>query len=155
MTSIRYEDLMTGVSNRTRLPTEQADQAARATLRTLAERLPESDAERLASRLPPELAAIARVRHPGQAFDLEEFRRRVGDRERTTVPEAEQHARAVLVELASVLERSVLADVLSGLPEEYRLLFESHEPVVRERTEAWSLGGRGDDLGPPPAPGER
>jgi uncharacterized protein (DUF2267 family) len=77
---------------------ESAEEAARATLRTLAERLAGGEPHALASQLPEELAEHVRYdeKQKSDPFSLEEFFRRVAEKEGADEPDAAYHARVVM-----------------------------------------------------------
>src|SRR3954463_4466458 len=93
--SYEHDQFLTAVQQKARISRERAEAAARATLETLAERLSAGEARDVAAQLPPELAAYLPPRGDAERFDVEEFLRRVAEREGVDVPTAEEHARAV------------------------------------------------------------
>ncbi len=114
---------------------EDRDHAARATsavLATLAERLSPGEARDLAARLPPEVAPWMATTDPAQRLSLEEFIRRVAEREGTDLPTAERDARAVFSALALAVGEDEWRDMVSQLPSEYAVLL-PRGPYV----EAW------------------
>jgi uncharacterized protein (DUF2267 family) len=99
---------------------DQAERAIRATLVTLGERISEGEAEDLARHLPDSLAGLIRQPGDAQAFDADEFFRRVAERVGTDPATAERHARAVVAQLAFRAGHKELHDMLSQLPRELR-----------------------------------
>ena len=97
---------------------DSAERAARATLETLGERIDRGEAQQIAERLPPEVAPWVATAGPAAGFDVDEFLRRVAEREGVGVPEAERHARAVFEVLRHVLERE-FDDVVAELPRNF------------------------------------
>lgn len=107
----------------------EADSAVKATLNTLGERIPVDQAEKLAGELPEEYAGALTERSEAEPeeFPLEEFVRRVAERERYESSDAspvERHSRAVLTTLADAGLGSELSTVRDQLPDEYDALFE-------------------------------
>ncbi len=105
---------------------EDAELATRATLETLAERLVGGEAEDLASQLPRELAEYLRtgLAGAGVRFSMEEFFRRVSEREGVDLPKAINHARAVFAVLYKAVSPGEMADVRAQLPADFSQLFE-------------------------------
>jgi uncharacterized protein (DUF2267 family) len=80
-----------------------AEQATGATLQTLGERLGKDEAVNLVPQLGPQLGALVFSVTPPQPYGVEEFLRRVADREQVDPATAEKHASAVLMVLAQIL----------------------------------------------------
>ena len=106
---------------------DAAESATRATLETLGARLDAGMAENLAAQLPPEIGLHLReADDQAEPFGLDEFRRRLAQRETSNVDEAtaESHARVVF----SVVEEAITGDALDRarqqLPPEFSELFE-------------------------------
>lgn len=107
---------------------EEAERATQATLETLAERLKGGEADDLASQLPPEIAKHLRHERAGagEAFSLQEFFRRVSERDPgVDAPKAVYHARVVIEVLQEAVTEGEMDDVRSQLPAEYEPLFEA------------------------------
>lgn len=98
---------------------EQARRATQATLETLAERISQAEARDLAEQLPPELAPWIATNRPAERFDVDEFIRRVGEREGVDIDTAENHAQAVFTALGQAVSPEELADLLSELPRDF------------------------------------
>lgn len=107
---------------------EHAEQAVRATLAVLGQRL-STEAQDLAAQLPPELAEAMPTDGAVERFGLEEFYARVAEREgRGCSPqEARRHARAVLAGLREAVGPEY-CHVLDQLPGDYGDLTHT-EPV--------------------------
>jgi uncharacterized protein (DUF2267 family) len=103
----------------------EAERAARATLQTLAERLSAGEARDLAEQLPPELAAWLATNGPAEAFGVDEFLRRVAEREGVDPGTAERHAHAVFEALGRVVSEDEIDDMAAQLPSDF-------EPLVAE-----------------------
>jgi uncharacterized protein (DUF2267 family) len=115
------------VARRARIDGEDARRATEAVLETLAERIAGGEVDDLIARFPVELhAPLARgeERSGGQAtrMPVEEFVRRVAEREGVTVDQATEHARAVLATLREELPDTEFHDVTDQLPHEYDAL---------------------------------
>ncbi len=110
---------------------EDAASAVRATLAVLGERLAGGETSDLASQLPPALAEALPATGLGERFGLDEFYRRVAEREADgcTPDHARQHARAVAQVLQASLTPGEMDNLASQLPTEYQDLL-SNEPVT-------------------------
>lgn len=105
-----------------------AEEATRATLETLAERLNPDLADDLAAQLPREIGEhVHRVvsqggEHRAERFDEEEFIARVGQRAHADRPKAVHTTRAVFEVLDEATTGSLMEKVRQGLPEDLRRL---------------------------------
>ena len=114
------------VKERAGLPSRhQAWTAIRATLKTLAERLPSSGATHAAAQLPADIAIYFRdlTPHAVEKMTLQEFFSRVAEREHVPPHIATRHAAAVIQVLAEALSPGEVNDVQAQLPRTYRPLF--------------------------------
>lgn len=102
-----------GVSRR------DAEQATRATLQTLAERLAAGEARDLAAQLPPALAPWLATDTGAEPFGVDEFIRRVAAREQVDLASAERHARAVFEALGRTVSEDEIADMVAELPQDF------------------------------------
>jgi len=104
---------------------EQAKQAVQASLETLSERILGNEANHLADQLPEEIGTHLRGRggEMGERFSLEEFYRRIGNREGVDGATAATHARAVFSTINSAVTTGEYNDIKSNLPPEYKELF--------------------------------
>ncbi|MGH8243754.1 MAG: DUF2267 domain-containing protein, partial [Steroidobacteraceae bacterium] len=103
---------------------EQAINATRATLSTLAERLGADEARRLGAQLPEGIGQyLGGASRESERFSREEFLQRVSEREGVDLPVSVQHARAVLDTLKRAVSEGEMRDVLQRLPAEYAPLF--------------------------------
>ncbi|WUI04059.1 DUF2267 domain-containing protein [Spirillospora sp. NBC_00431] len=99
---------------------EDAERAVRATLQVLGERLAGGESADLASQLPPAVAQALPEQGSGEPFALEEFYRRVADREGTDdVRQARRHARAVLAVIKSSVTPGQFDHLVAQLPASY------------------------------------
>jgi uncharacterized protein (DUF2267 family) len=130
-----YDAFVGLVQRSLKLSPEEAERAVQATLRTLAERISGGEARDLAVQLPPEAAALLADGSKAERFDLEEFLRRVAEREGVDINEAESHARAVFAALGRTVTHDELRDMASELPKEFASLVASAQPPPREQPE--------------------
>lgn len=114
-----YERFITTVERAAGIGRERARRATEATLETLAERISKGEARDLAMQLPPEIAPWIATDSDGDRFDVDEFLRRVAEREGVDLDVAEDHAKAVLTALGAAAGPEELADLLSELPREF------------------------------------
>jgi uncharacterized protein (DUF2267 family) len=126
---VKYDEFIKEVQDRGHMDSRgEAEQATRATLEALAERLAGGEPHDLASQLPPELAQYLRYEkeETSNPFSLDEFFERVNERdEGVDLPRAVYHARVVIGVLQDAVARGEIAHVRSQLPAEYSPLFEA------------------------------
>jgi uncharacterized protein (DUF2267 family) len=116
----RYERFITAIEQRAGISWARAERAAQATLTTLGERIASGDARAMARELPGEIGTwLIDARPDPEPFGVEEFIRRVADREGVDTDTAERHAAAVFVALARLVRSARLAHVAAQLPKEY------------------------------------
>ncbi|MBA0051914.1 DUF2267 domain-containing protein [Streptomyces sp. AJS327] len=119
---MRYEEMLTLVEREADLPDRASAAAAvLATLRTLAERMPDATAEHVADQLPAEAATAmrevtgadqnTRQRERGEKFGLTTFAGRVAWRDGTDEETAIRRAAAVF----EVLDRAVAPELMAKL----------------------------------------
>jgi uncharacterized protein (DUF2267 family) len=113
------DDFLRIVEQMARVGRESAERAAQATLQTLGERIAAGEARDLAEQLPVELAPWVATSGDAERFDVDEFLRRVAEREGVDVESAQQHARAVFEALRRALTPKELADTVAELPKDY------------------------------------
>ncbi|MGH8251605.1 MAG: DUF2267 domain-containing protein [Steroidobacteraceae bacterium] len=113
------------VQHGARLPTmNQALNATRATLETLAERLGAEDSRQLAAQLPVGIGQYLDVRAAvGENFSSDEFLKRICAREGVDPPDSVCHTRAVLDTLQQAVSTGENRDLLRRLPSDYARLF--------------------------------
>jgi uncharacterized protein (DUF2267 family) len=107
------------------LGVKAAERAARATLTTLAERLSPGQARDLLEQLPAEMKPWLYTESAAERLDVDEFLRRVAEREGVDVETAERHARAVFFALGRAVSSDEIADIADELPQDF-------EPLVAE-----------------------
>lgn len=125
---MKYDEFIGQVQHRARLGARwDAERATWATLKTLGERLAGGEAKDLASQLPSPLAQfeLSGLAGKGIPFSLSEFYQIVSNREGVDVPQAVQHAQAVISVLQDAISEGELHDVRAQLPKEYDRLFEA------------------------------
>jgi uncharacterized protein (DUF2267 family) len=114
-----YERFIDTVSQAAELRPDAAVRAAQAVLQTLAERLSAGEARDIAAQLPAELASWLATSTPAESFDVDEFLRRIGERENVDPATAERHARAVLAALAQTITAEEFEDMVAELPKTF------------------------------------
>src|SRR5438309_8372662 len=123
---MKHDEFIGQVQHYARLASRgDAERATRATLETLGERLAGGEVKDLASQLP---RGIAEYLHYGLAglgerFSLDEFYRRVSEREGEDLPRAVFHARAVIKVLSEAVSPGEIIDILDQLPREFDRFF--------------------------------
>jgi uncharacterized protein (DUF2267 family) len=123
---VQYEEFLNKVQDRIG-PAEpdEARRAITATLSTLSERISGGETSDLAAQLPQELKEpIQRSGEEAEAFSLEEFLRRIGEREGVNTDTAREHASAVMTVLREAVTGGELDDIRAQLPQEFTPLFE-------------------------------
>src|SRR5260370_16536893 len=90
---MKHDEFIGRVQHHARLPSRgDAERATRATLETLGERLAGGEPKDLASQLPPEIGLhLLRCGGKGERFSLDEFYRRVSEREGQNLPRDSFH----------------------------------------------------------------
>ena len=125
---MKYDEFIGQVQNRARLGSkEEAVKAIRAVLETLAERLAGGEPKDLAAQLPEEIGVYLQHEKAGsgERFSLDEFFKRVSEREGADLPASVYHARVVIEVLTEAVTRGQMNDVRAQLPEEFDRLFEA------------------------------
>jgi uncharacterized protein (DUF2267 family) len=118
------QDFLERVADRAGLDPGGARRAADAVLETLAERIAGGEVDDLISRLPVQLheplkRGKARIGGKATRMSLDDFVRRVAEREGVSLDEAREHARAVFVTLREAIGDEEFFDVTVQLPQEY------------------------------------
>jgi uncharacterized protein (DUF2267 family) len=124
------EAILQRIADRAGLDGDGARRAADAVLRTLAERIAGGEVQDLIARLPVELHAPlvegdAASKGVARRMALDDFVRRVAEREGVTPDEAREHARAVFATLREAVGEDEFRDVSAQLPLEYTAI-EAH-----------------------------
>jgi uncharacterized protein (DUF2267 family) len=119
---MREQELVKAVRETARTDSaEGTEQAVRATLSVLGERLAGGEPGDLSSQLPPALAEAIPEQGRGERFGLQEFYRRVAEREGPgcTERDARRHARATVAALKAAVTPGEFEHLVSQLPDEY------------------------------------
>jgi uncharacterized protein (DUF2267 family) len=128
---VDYDTFVTTVAEAADLDRDGAERAIRATLQTLGDRIASGEADDLAAELPPDAAPWLATNTPAEAWDLDQFLRRVAEREGVDVETAESHASAVFLALGRAVSGKEFDDMLAELPREYdRLLPKAHPRIA-------------------------
>jgi uncharacterized protein (DUF2267 family) len=114
-----YDEFVTIVEQAARIGRERAERAIRATFQTLAERIDAGEARDLAGELPAELAPWLATTTPAERFDVDEFVRRVAERDGVDPQTAEKHAESVFLALERAVSDKELADLMAELPKDF------------------------------------
>jgi uncharacterized protein (DUF2267 family) len=118
------ETLLRRVADRAALDVDGARRAAEAVLMTLGERIAGGEVDDLIGRLPAELQPPLRrgkaaSKGVARRMSLDDFLRRVAEREGVTPTEAREHTRAVFATLREAVGEDEFRDVSVQLPLEY------------------------------------
>jgi uncharacterized protein (DUF2267 family) len=120
---VDYPTFIKVEADRAGLPQDQAESVARATLRTLADRITAGEAQDLAAQLPNPLKEdLRKDRDEAEAFDVDEFLRRVRERAHVDESTARTGAVATMVTVREAVTPGEFDDITSQLPQEYREL---------------------------------
>lgn len=123
---MKFHEFIGKVQNRARLGTSgEAASATRATLEVLGQRLFGGEAKHLAAQLPEEIGAYLEGNGDNEAFGVDEFYRRVSEKEGVDLPNAIHHARSVISVVKEASSQGEFDDVRAQLPDEYDSLFEA------------------------------
>jgi uncharacterized protein (DUF2267 family) len=114
-----YEEFLQPVRDSVDGDAEAAEQAVRATLQTLAERIGKDEALHVVPALPPQVAPWLYATGPAQGFDAAGFVERVARREGTPAEVAERHATAVLAALGQALDDEAYRHLIARLPKTF------------------------------------
>jgi uncharacterized protein (DUF2267 family) len=134
--ALPYATFVSTVEQTAEIPRDEAERAAEATLRTLAEHLTGGEVRQLRVLLGPETRPWLPVTpEEAERFGLDEFLRRVAEREGVDRATAAEHARAVFVALGTAVPSGELLDVVRQLPKEFDVLLEAAGVPRRPATE--------------------
>jgi uncharacterized protein (DUF2267 family) len=123
---VRHDTFVTTVGEVAGISRERAERAVEATLRTLSERITGGEVRQLRVLLPREMRPLLPVvPEEAERFGLDEFLRRVAEREGVDRPAAAEHARAVFVALGMAVAPGELKDVARQLPKEFDVLLDA------------------------------
>ncbi len=130
---MKYDEFIKHVQSFSQVESlDEVKRAVRATLQTLAERIPGNEASKLAEQLPEEMATHFQGREgqTGSPFALKEFYRRVSDKEGIDPAAAVIHVRAVFAVLNSAVIPADFSEVQTTLTEDYEELFAAPSVAV-------------------------
>lgn len=125
------EQFVPVVARTAALGKDDARRAVRATLETLGERLGTRAGRDLAARLPSALGTWLVIVSEYGDFGLDEFLRRIAEREDVDEATARRHAAAVFAALAETVGLDALADVVAQLSPDYEALLPPGPPADR------------------------
>jgi uncharacterized protein (DUF2267 family) len=117
--AIDYADFISAVQEEAAVGHDEAERAARATLKTLGERISAGEARDIAEQLPEQLRGVIVDGRDPEPFDVGEFVRRVAEREGIEETLAAEHARAVFAALGRAVDRSEIDDMRAQLPSSF------------------------------------
>jgi uncharacterized protein (DUF2267 family) len=123
---MKYDEFIKHVQSVAQLGSRQAaEQATRATLATIAERIVGDEASQLAAQLPQELGQCLRGHEGenGHPFSLQEFYQRVSQKAGVEIGVAAVQARAVFTVLNQAVTPGEFADVKANFSDDYSELF--------------------------------
>jgi uncharacterized protein (DUF2267 family) len=122
---MKFHEFMGQVQSRAKLAnTEDAIKVTKATLQTLGERLHGGEPKDLASQLPREIGVFLQG-DVNEKFGIDEFFRRVSEREGSDLPLAIYHSRVVVEVVKEAVSKGEIDDIKKQLPPEYDRLFEA------------------------------
>ena len=124
---MKYEELIKAVMHRANVNSRlEAQDALRATLETLSERLTQDEAAKFSSELPSEAALYMKQPFIGgltERFTLDDFIQRVSQREGVELQVAGQHANAVANVISEAVSLGALEHLVAQLPTDIAQLF--------------------------------
>jgi uncharacterized protein (DUF2267 family) len=123
---MQFEEFVDEVADRTGVSRDEAEALARATLRTLAERISGGEAEDLRAQLPKQLQAeLIPPQEEAQGLGVEEFVQRVATRSGIDEADAGAGVIAVLSVIRDAVSPGEFDDVLSQLGRDFAELVET------------------------------
>jgi uncharacterized protein (DUF2267 family) len=114
-----YESFIRTVEQAANIGWEDAERATRVTLETLGERIARGEADDLAAELPPEVAPWIATTTDAEGFDVDEFLRRVAEREDVDLELAARHVKAVFTALGRAVKPQEMSDLAAELSKDY------------------------------------
>ena len=121
---MKLPEFVNTVRERTGLDSDAAAMnAIQATFKALAERITQDEADDLAAQLPQEIAAYLHDADVHKSFELDDFYYNVSRRESIGLPQAREHARAVMSVVEETVSPGELRDIFAQLPDEFLTLF--------------------------------
>jgi uncharacterized protein (DUF2267 family) len=131
------DEFITAVAQAARSGWDQAKRATQATLETLADRIDAGEARHLAAALPDTIAPYLSTATPAQRFGLDEFLRRVAEREGVDLETARRHAEAVLIVVQRAVGPREFADLSAELPKDFAALLPQGPDIEVISTESF------------------
>ena len=113
------EEFVTIVEQAARMGRDRAERAIEATLQTLADRIDRGEARDLAAQLPQGIAPWLATTTPAERFHVDEFLRRIAEREGVGVETAASHAQAVFMALQRSVSAKEFGDLMAELPRDF------------------------------------
>lgn len=123
---MQYDEFIKKVQGFAQLDSQQAaEQATRATLETIAERIVGDEAKDLAAQLPAQLGQYLRGHEGenGHHFPVQEFYERISQKSGLEAVAADVQAKAVFKVLSEAVSAGEFADVKINFSEDYSELF--------------------------------
>jgi uncharacterized protein (DUF2267 family) len=118
---VDYRTFITTEAQTAGLPEDKAEEVARATLQTLADRITGGEADDLAAQLPTPLKdALIKQKEDAERFDVDEFIRRVSERAHVDPDTARTGAMATFSTVREAVTPGEFDDITAQLPQEYR-----------------------------------
>jgi uncharacterized protein (DUF2267 family) len=131
------EQFFTTVAQAARIGLQRAERATEATLQTLADRIDAGEARDLAIELPDEIAPWLATTTPAERLDIDEFLRRVAERESVDIETAERHVAAVFIALQRAVSPQEFADLRAELPKDFTPLLPAGPDIDVISTESF------------------
>lgn len=120
---MKHDEFVGQLQHRAHLASRgEAETAIRATLETLADRIPQATAFHLAAQLPLEIAQPL-LHGTLQHLDVDDFLKRIAERENKSLSTAAFHARLVLSLVTQAVSHGIMLKVRRELPESFSMLF--------------------------------
>jgi uncharacterized protein (DUF2267 family) len=123
---MKYDEFLKHVQSVAQLNSrEEAELVTRATLETIRERIVGDEANDLAAQLPKELGEFLHGREGqnGQHFDMQEFVRRVAEKEKVEPTNAVIHVRSVFTVLQNAVTPGEFSDFQANFSDDYAEFF--------------------------------
>jgi uncharacterized protein (DUF2267 family) len=120
---VDYDTFIRTEAEKAGITREQAENIARATLQTLADRITGGEFDDLTAQLPKPLKEeVTAPREKAEAFGVDEFVRRVSERAHVDENTARTGAMATLTTVREAVTPGEFDDVTAQLPQDYREL---------------------------------
>lgn len=127
-----HDTFVSKVQNELNLSSQSdAEEAIRAVLQTLGERLQAGEADDLAAPLPKEIDTYLEIADSGQQFGIDEYYSRVTERMGADLPDAVNNAQRIMAIVHETVPEGEFQDLVANLSSEYADLLERtpHEPT--------------------------